>query len=317
MPATKRARRSGRLGVNEIEELQQPADIDHNHIRHEALEARSFSIDHEAQKDKCLACNTCRKNRGPTHFFDHIIIHASKRRFRCSKCGDTKYKPAAFKKHRIKCGGETIDDIDSEMIEEWRQLINKCYPQHSEEMHDYLNQKFARILAPKTPKNTKPKKKREEQREGSLQKCLEPFVYPTDGSNGMNHMETTESTAIPAESVENSMPQLSLLRQDVIKDEDWNQGTESPSNASSTSTSVEQNSQLVLILQKRNEEIRLLREELETWNRKMVQMEQMLAGKCMETSQLREEKIASDAQREAQFRALQNKTLDAESSIKN
>ncbi|CAJ0953840.1 unnamed protein product, partial [Mesorhabditis belari] len=109
--------------------------------------------------------------------------------------------------------------------------------------------------------------------------------------------------------MEISTPQLSSLRQDVIKDEDWDQGTESPSNASSTSTSVEQNSQLVLILQKRTEEIRLLREELETWNRKMAQMEQMLAGKCKETSQLREEKIASDAQREAQFRALQNKLL--------
>ncbi|CAJ0952938.1 unnamed protein product, partial [Mesorhabditis belari] len=111
------------------------------------------------------------------------------------------------------------------------------------------------------------------------------------------------------------MPQLSLLRQDVIKDEDWNQRTVLLSNASSTSTLEEQNSQLGLIIQKRNDEIRLLRAERETWNRKMVQMEQMLAGKCMETSQLREEKIASDAHREAQFTALRIKILRLEAQL--
>ncbi|CAJ0922817.1 unnamed protein product, partial [Mesorhabditis belari] len=111
------------------------------------------------------------------------------------------------------------------------------------------------------------------------------------------------------------MPQLSLLRQDVIKDEDWNQRTVLLSNASSTSTLEEQNSQLGLIIQKRNDEIRLLRAERETWNRKMAEMEQMLTGKLAETSQLREEKIASDAHREAQFTALRIKILRLEAQL--
>ncbi|CAJ0953717.1 unnamed protein product, partial [Mesorhabditis belari] len=132
----------------------------------------------------------------------------------------------------------------------------------------------------------------------------------------MNDMETIESTAIPVEAVEISTPQLSSLRQDVIKDEDWNQGTESLSNASITSTSEVQNSQLALIIQKPNDEIRFLPEESKTWNRKMAEMERMLAGKCEETSQLREEKIASDAEREAQFTALQNKILTLEAQLR-
>ncbi|CAJ0922759.1 unnamed protein product, partial [Mesorhabditis belari] len=150
MPATKRARRYGGPRVKGIEKqhespiesrnnysmsyqispdnmenlkLHQPADIDHNHIRHEALEAQSSSINHEAQMAKCLfeQCPSHLEITGPAHLFDHMITHASTRRFRCSECGTPKNRRSAFKEHkvnRIKCRGEMIDEINLKMIEE-------------------------------------------------------------------------------------------------------------------------------------------------------------------------------------------------------
>ncbi|CAJ0923742.1 unnamed protein product, partial [Mesorhabditis belari] len=110
--------------------LHQPAPPASNHIRHEALEAQYSFTNLEAQDPPstraktvsvpCLHCGSCLKKTWSVHLLQHIITHASTRRFRCSKCDTTNHTLAELKRHHIKCRGETIDAIDSKMIEEWR-----------------------------------------------------------------------------------------------------------------------------------------------------------------------------------------------------